>query len=174
MEPTPVPRTPVSQRIGAAAAAESKADADAGETVHAQQDCVDTWSTDKIETFAPAAEQMIVVRNVGKPHWKVFRTMSILLLTSRGAAWDWLLYAAGHKETGVGNQRLIRTIDGVGGYTGLSFFNDQNNMYTAKIHSIMLKLLPEGPWRHQWTRIYEHYMEGGNNKANGHASAAEV
>ena len=72
--------------------------------------------------------------------------MSILLLTSRGAAWDWLLYAAGHKETGVGNQRLIRTIDGVGGYTGLSFFNDQNNMYTAKIHSIMLKLLPEGPW----------------------------
>ena len=35
MEPTPVPRTPVSQRIGAAAAAESKADADAGETVHA-------------------------------------------------------------------------------------------------------------------------------------------
>ena len=93
--------------------------------------------------------------------------MSILLLTSRGAAWDWLLYAAGHKETGVGNKRLIRTIDGVGGYTGLSFFNDQNNMYTAKIHSIMLKLLPEGPWRHQWTRIYEHYMEGGNNKANG-------
>ena len=91
MEPTPVPRTPVSQRIGAAAAAESKEAADAGETVHAQQDCVDTWSTDKIETFAPAAEQMIVVRNVGKPHWKVFRTMSILLLTSRGAAWDWLL-----------------------------------------------------------------------------------
>ena len=39
--------------------------------------------------------------------------MSILLLTSRGAAWDWLLYAAGHKETGVGNKRLIRTIDGV-------------------------------------------------------------
>ena len=87
MEPTPVPRTPVSQRIGAAAAAESKEDAaDAGATVHAQQDCVDTWSTDKIETFAPAAEQMIVVRSVGKPHWKVFRTMSILLLTSRGAA----------------------------------------------------------------------------------------
>ena len=83
MEPTPVPRTPVSQRIGAAAAAESKEDAaDAGATVHAQLDCVDTWSTDKIETFAPAAEQMIVVRNVGKPHWKVFRTMSILLLTS--------------------------------------------------------------------------------------------
>ena len=50
----------MSQRIGAAAAAESKADADAGETVHAQQDCVDTWSTDKIETFAPAAEQMVV------------------------------------------------------------------------------------------------------------------
>ena len=87
-------------RIGAAAPAESKEDAaDAGATVHAQLDCVDTWSTDKIETFAPAAEQMIVVRNVGKPHWKVFRTMSILLLTSRGAAWDWLLYAAGHKET---------------------------------------------------------------------------
>ena len=84
MEPTPVPRTPVSQRIGAAAAAESKEDAaDAGATVHAQLDCVDTWSTDKIETFAPAAEQMIVVRNVGKPHWKVFRTMGILLLTSR-------------------------------------------------------------------------------------------
>ena len=57
-----------------------------------------------------------------------------------------MLYAAGHKETGVGNKRLIRTIDGVGGFTGLSFFNDQNNMYTAKIHSIMLKLLPEGPW----------------------------
>ena len=75
MEPTPVPRTPVSQRIGAAAAAESKEDAaDAGATVHAQLDCVDTWSTDKIETFAPAAEQMIVVRNVGKPHWKVFRS----------------------------------------------------------------------------------------------------
>ena len=50
MEPTPVPRTPVSQRIGAAAAAESKEDAaDAGATVHAQQDCVDTWSTDKID-----------------------------------------------------------------------------------------------------------------------------
>ena len=49
MEPTPVPRTPVSQRIGAAAAAESKEDAaDAGATVHAQLDCVDTWSTDKI------------------------------------------------------------------------------------------------------------------------------
>ena len=53
----------MSQRIGAAAAAESKEDAaDAGATVHAQQDCVDTWSTDKIETFAPAAEQMIVGR----------------------------------------------------------------------------------------------------------------
>ena len=69
MEPTPVPRTPVSQRIGAAAAAESKEDAaDAGATVHAQLDCVDTWSTDKIETFAPAAEQMIFVRSVDKPH----------------------------------------------------------------------------------------------------------
>ena len=89
MEPTPVPRTPVSQRIGASAAAESKEDdasAAGGALVLAQQDCVDTWSTDKIETFAPAAEQMIVVRSVGKPHWKVFRTMSILLLTSRGAA----------------------------------------------------------------------------------------
>ena len=91
MEPTPVPRTPVSQRIGGAAPAESKEDeaaATGGAIVLTQQDCVDTWSTDKIETFAPAAEQMIVVRNVGKPYWKVFRTMSILLLTSRGAAWD--------------------------------------------------------------------------------------
>ena len=116
MEPTPVPRTPVSQRIGASAAAESKEDgasAAGGALVLAQQDCVDTWSTDKIETFAPAAEQLIVVRSVGKPHWKVFRTMSILLLTSRGAAWDWMLYAAGHKEKGAGSNRLIRTIDGV-------------------------------------------------------------
>ena len=81
MEPTPVPRTPVSQRIGAAAESkENEAAATGGAIVLAQQDCVDTWSTDKIETFAPAAEQMIVVRSVGKPHWKVFRTMSILLL----------------------------------------------------------------------------------------------
>ena len=93
MEPTPVPRTPVSQRIGAAAPAESKEDgaaAPGGAIVLAQQDWLrwDTWSTDKTEPFAPAAEQLIVVRNVGKPHWKVFRTTSILLLTSRGAAWD--------------------------------------------------------------------------------------
>ena len=92
MEPTPVPRTPVSQRIGASASAESKEDessAASGGVVLAQQDCVDTWSTDKIEPFAPAAEQLIVVRNVGKLHWKAFRTMGILLLTSRGAAWAW-------------------------------------------------------------------------------------
>ena len=134
MEPTPVPRTPVSQRIsGAAESKEDEAAATSGAIVLAQQDCVDTWSTDKIETFAPAAEQLIVVRSVGKPHWKVFRTMSILLLTSRGAAWDWMLYAAGHKEKGAGSNRLIRTIDGVGGFTGLSFFNDQNNMYTAPL-----------------------------------------
>ena len=61
MEPTPVPRTPVSQRIGAAAAAESKEDAaDAGATVHAQLDCVDTWSTDKIE--------ITVASSGGLPH----------------------------------------------------------------------------------------------------------
>ena len=88
MEPTPVPRTPVSQRIAAAESKEDEAAATSGAIVLAQQDCVDTWSTDKIETFAPAAEQLIAVRSVGKPHWKVFRTMSILLLTSRGAAWD--------------------------------------------------------------------------------------
>ena len=44
MEPTPVPRTPVSQRIGAAAPAESKegeaAAAAGGAIVLAQQDCV--------------------------------------------------------------------------------------------------------------------------------------
>ena len=103
MEPTPVPRTPVSQRIGAAAAAESKEDAaDAGATVHAQQDCVDTWSTDKIETFAPAAEQMIVVRNVGKPHWKVFRTMSILLLTSRARIYEHYMEGGNNKANGQG------------------------------------------------------------------------
>ena len=68
MEPTPVPRTPVSQRIaGAAESKEGEAAATGGAIVLAQQDCVGTWSTDKIETFAPAAEQLIVVRNVGKP-----------------------------------------------------------------------------------------------------------
>ena len=61
MEPTPVPRTPVSQRIsGAAESKEDEAAAKSGAIVLAQQDCVDTWSTDKIETFAPAAEQMVV------------------------------------------------------------------------------------------------------------------
>ena len=62
MEPTPVPRTPVSQRIGAAAPAESKEDSAAaagGAIVLAQQDCVDTWSTDKIE-----AENLIQVSDV--------------------------------------------------------------------------------------------------------------
>ena len=84
MEPTPVPRTPLPQRIATAASEDSKeeeAAAPGGAIVLAQPDCVDTWSTDKIEPFAPAAEQLIIVRIVGKPHWKVFRTLSILLLT---------------------------------------------------------------------------------------------
>ena len=58
MEPTPVPRTPLSQRIATAASEDSKeeeAAAPGGAIVLAQPDCVDTWSTDKIEPFAPAA-----------------------------------------------------------------------------------------------------------------------
>ena len=44
MEPTPVPRTPVSQRIGAAAAAESKEDAaDAGNNEFGE---FDDWYND--------------------------------------------------------------------------------------------------------------------------------
>ena len=69
MEPTPVPRTPLSQRIATAASEDSKeeeAAAPGGAIVLAQPDCVDTWSADKIEPFAPAAEQLIIVRNVGK------------------------------------------------------------------------------------------------------------
>ena len=97
MEPSPVPRTPRSQ-ITRPAAADS--DGDATEVITTPRDSVESWTTEKITPFAPAADQRIVVKEVGKPHWEAFRTLSIMLLSTHMAAWDWMLYMAGHKEHG--------------------------------------------------------------------------
>ena len=55
----------------AAAAGEGKADdAPAEETIlTTPTDGVASWSTDKITPFAPAADQRIIVKEVGRPHW---------------------------------------------------------------------------------------------------------
>ena len=79
------PRSGGPQPLGRSGQLDTHPGAKSGAIVLAQQDCVDTWSTDKIETFASAAEQMIVVRSVGKPHWKVFRTMSTIANTGGSA-----------------------------------------------------------------------------------------
>ena len=109
-------------------------------------DGVASWSTEKIEPFAQAANQHIIVKEVGKPLWEIFRSISITLLSTHMAAWDWLLYVAEHKEDGpLANQNvLIKTIDGVGGYTGMQFYNDNHYLYATKINTIMLKLLSAG------------------------------
>ena len=54
--------------------------------MHAQQDCVDTWSTDKIETFAPAAEQMIVVAPNYGTAFDNYRSTSAYVVTNNGSA----------------------------------------------------------------------------------------
>ena len=106
----------------AAAAGEAKADEPPVEEtiLTTPTDGVASWSTDKITPFAPAADQRIIVKEVGKPLWEVFRSISITLLSTHMAAWDWLLYVAEHKEDGplADQSVLIKTIDGVGGYTG--------------------------------------------------------
>ena len=126
MKPSPVPRTPRSQ-ITRPAAADS--DGDATEVITTPRDSVESWTTEKITPFAPAADQRIVVKEVGKPHWEAFRTLSIMLLSTHMAAWDWMLYMAGHREHGsdAHKKNLVRTIDGVGGYTGMQFFEDNDH-----------------------------------------------
>ena len=96
MEPSPVPRTPRSQITRPApAAAEDGAAAAPAEIITTPRDSVESWTTEKINPFAPAADQRIVVKEVGKPHWEAFRTLSIMLLSTQMAAWDWMLYMAG-------------------------------------------------------------------------------
>ena len=97
MEPSPVPRTPRSQITRPAPAADAEGAAAApAEIITTPRDSVESWTTEKITPFAPAADQRIVVKEMGKPHWEVFRSMSIMLLSTHMAAWDWLLYRAGH------------------------------------------------------------------------------
>ena len=118
MEPPPVPRTPRSQITRPAAAEAKDGEADAPATIiTTPRDSVESWTTEKITPFAPAADQRIVVKDMGKHHWEEFRTLSIMLLSTHMAAWDWMLYMAGHREHGTGLQKniLVRTIDGVGG-----------------------------------------------------------
>ena len=55
------------------------------------RDSVETWTTEKITPFAPAADQRIVVKDMGKSHWEIFRSMSIMLLSTHMATWDWML-----------------------------------------------------------------------------------
>ena len=71
----------------AAAAGEGKADdAPAEETIlTTPTDGVASWSTDKITPFAPAADQRIVVKKVGRSHWEIFRSISITLLSTHMA-----------------------------------------------------------------------------------------
>ena len=76
MKPSPVPRTPRSQ-ITRPAAAES--DGEATEVITTPRDSVESWTTEKITPFAPAADQRIVVKDMGKHHWEEFRTLSIML-----------------------------------------------------------------------------------------------
>ena len=112
MEPPPVPRTPRSQITRPAPAAESEGAAAApAEIITTPRDSVESWTTEKITPFAPAADQRIVVKEVGKPHWEAFRTLSIMLLSTHMAAWDWMLYMAGHKEHGPDDEQniLVRT-----------------------------------------------------------------
>ena len=143
MEPSPVPRTPRSQIISrpAPAAADGDDDASAETVTTTPRDSVETWTTEKITPFAPAADQRIVVKDMGKSHWEIFRSMSIMLLSTHMATWDWMLYMAGHKEHGPDGAQniLVRTIDGVGGYTGMQFFKDNNHQYATR-----LRVAPEG------------------------------
>ena len=112
MQPSPVPRTPRSQITRPVpAAAEEGAAAAPAEIITTPRDSVESWTTEKITPFAPAADQRIVVKEVGKPHWDTFRTLSIMLLSTHMAAWDWMLYMAGHKEHGPDDEQniLVRT-----------------------------------------------------------------
>ena len=87
MDPPPVPRTPLSQIRTRSSPAPTTGDgattvpAAAEEVINLPRDSVSTWPTDKIDPFAPAAEdQRIVVVQVGRALWEQFRSMSILIV----------------------------------------------------------------------------------------------
>ena len=91
----------------AAAAGEGKADdAPAKETIPTTPNGgVASWSTDKITPFAPAADQRIIVKEVGKPLWEVFRSISITLLSTHMAAVFWLGFSFSRGDLGASLDR---------------------------------------------------------------------
>ena len=87
MEPTPVPRTPRPQiATGSPPAADGAAAPPAETAITTPRDSVETWTTEKITPFAPAADQRIVVKEMGKPHGEELRSMSIGVDTRRALA----------------------------------------------------------------------------------------